>query len=82
MATTDMGRTEGAAVPVSRRVAESQSNTMWPAGPRSISVPSGVFIRRRLVTIDMGQKLGAVRPFLTYSSYTSQPIAVVTTVPI
>ena len=36
------GRKEGAAVPLSRR-AETPPNTMWP-GPRSTSVPSGVFI--------------------------------------
>jgi len=33
----------GAAVPLSQGVAGSPSNTMWP-GPRSTSVPSGVFI--------------------------------------
>jgi len=38
----DMGRKEGAAVPLSGG-AGSQSNTMWPE-PRSISVPSGVLI--------------------------------------
>ena len=37
-----MGRKDGAAVPLSRR-AGTPSNTMWP-GPRSTSVPSGVFI--------------------------------------
>ena len=41
MATIDMGRKEGAAVPHLQR-AGTPSNTMWP-GPRS--------------TIDMGQKL-------------------------
>jgi len=33
----------GAAVPLSRR-SGTPSNTMWP-GPRSTSVPSGIFIR-------------------------------------
>ena len=39
--------------------AGTPSSTMWP-GPRSTSVPSGVFnsfIQPYLVTIDMGQKL-------------------------
>jgi len=42
VATVDMGPKEGDAVPLSRR-AGTPSNTVWP-GPRSTSVPSGVFI--------------------------------------
>jgi len=41
VATTDMGRKEGDPVPLSQR-AGNPSNTMWP-GPRSTSIPSGVF---------------------------------------
>ena len=43
--TIDMGHKEGAAVPLSRcgELHGYPSNTMWP-GPRSTSVPSGVFI--------------------------------------
>ena len=42
MATTDMGRKEGASVPL-LRLAGTPSNTMWP-GPRTTSVQSSVFI--------------------------------------
>jgi len=42
MVAIDMGRKEGAAVPLSWR-AGSPCNTMWPR-PKSTSVPSGVFI--------------------------------------
>ena len=56
--------------------AGSPSNTMWP-GPRSTSVPSGVFIHPAVWPPDMGRKLGAVpflgrgelRPHLTSSPY-------------
>jgi len=44
LATTDMGRKEGAAVPLLGG-AGSSSNTMWP-GPRSTSIPSGSLIHR------------------------------------
>jgi len=43
VATIDMGRKEGAAVPLLRGELGAQSNTMW-SGPRSTSIPSGVFI--------------------------------------
>jgi len=44
LATTDMGRKEGAAVPLSvGELHGSPSNTMWP-GPRPTSIPSGILI--------------------------------------
>ena len=43
LATIDMGRKEGAAVPFSGGGAGSPSNTMW-RGPRSTSVLSGILI--------------------------------------
>jgi len=39
------------------------SYTMWH-GPRPTSVANGILIHPRLATTDMGQKLGAVPPFL------------------
>ena len=63
MVTIDMGRKEGgAAVPLSRGEVGSPSNTVWP-GPRSTSVPGGVFIhpaKTMMMPLVMGQKLVAV----------------------
>jgi len=57
VATADMGRKEeGAAVPQSRRTG-TPSNTMWP-GPKSTSVPSGVFIHLAVCHKRHGQKIG------------------------
>jgi len=43
LATVDMGRKEGAAVPFRGLGAGSPSNTVWP-GLRPTSVPSGILI--------------------------------------
>jgi len=60
VATIDMGRKEGAAVPLSRGGAGSPFNTMWP--PRSTYVPSGFLIHPAVWPqyIDTGLKLGSI----------------------
>ena len=45
LATRDMGKKCGAAVPLSVVGTASPSNTMWP-GPRPTSVPSGIWIHQ------------------------------------
>jgi len=65
------GLKEGGAVPLSRSAGNPSNNlTMWPMR-RSTSVPT-LFPPRMSVTIT----------FLTYSSHTSQSIAVATTAPV
>jgi len=61
VATIDMGRKQGGVVPLSRgeRRAGSPSNTMW-LGPKSTSVPSGVFIHPAFGHNRHGPKTGVV----------------------
>jgi len=62
VATIDMGRKEGeAVVPLSRKGAGSPSNTMWP-GPRSTSVPIGIFIHPAVGHNRHGPKTGGCAP--------------------
>jgi len=62
LATIDMGRKVGAAVPLSVG-AGSPSNTVSP-GPRPASIPSGILIHPTVLPQHMGRKLGDCAPSL------------------